>query len=308
MDKVRGAIKAVASTVDADLAEPKIGAVPGEAPLVLRFRRAPHLRARREQQPDGAPNLEAQSLSAEPSEIEPYGEPEGKAPQPETDTEWQDPGPRVEPEPVAPSALKHRFDELKIHFLARYAGDSVKSVLIIGSARGDGASTVAYNFAASLAQDADVRVLLINADMRTPTRSASRIDASPTPGLAVLARAETDAPVPARRGNLHVLPSGRGHVDPAVLFQSKRFDAFMAQVCQQFDFVVVDGPPLEGGPEAIALSAKLDGVILVIDAQHTRRKTALRTKQRIEEVGGRVLGVVLNRRRYFVPRWLYEKI
>lgn len=201
---------------------------------------------------------------------------------------------------------KYQFDELKINFLARYAGASVKSVLVVGTSRGDGASTAAFNFARSLAQDPDTRVLLINADLRAPSYEMS--DDARTAGLTSLAQSEAVAPLPASHDNLHILPGGRAYADPAVLFQSKRFNAFLAQVSQQFDYIVVDGPPLDDAPESIALSGKMDGVILVIDAQHTRRKTALRAKKRIEEVGGKLLGVVLNRRKYYVPNWLYKRI
>ena len=221
---------------------------------------------------------------------------------------------RAEPRPVSeeftieikrPAALdsaKHRFDELKINFLTRYPSPAVKSILFLGTSRGDGASTAAFNFAQSLAQDTDTRVLLISADLRGPASNHGRIDA----GLSSLAESGAHAPAPALQGNVHVLPSGRGYADPAVLFQSKRFQTFMAQVSSQFDYIVLDGPPLNEAPESIALCSRVDGVILVIDAQRTRRKIALRAKQRVQEIGGKLLGVVLNRRKYYVPGWLYK--
>jgi Mrp family chromosome partitioning ATPase len=205
-------------------------------------------------------------------------------------------------------SAKHRFDEMKINFIARYAREGVKSVLVVGTARGDGASTAAFNFAASLARDTDTQVVLINADLRATSSSMPPPNPPGTPGLVSLAHCEMHPPVPAGRGNLHILPSGRGYADPALLFQSRRFDSFMVHLAQQFDYIVIDGPPLDEAPESIALSAKVDGVILVIDAQHTRRKIALRAKKRIEEVGGRLIGLVLNRRKYYVPRWLYKVI
>jgi len=206
--------------------------------------------------------------------------------------------------PAALNSTKHHFDELKTNFLARYANSDVKSILFLGTARGDGASTAAFNFAQSLAQDLDTRVLFISADLRGPVPAHGRID----PGLTSLAASEERAPALALQGNVHVLPSGRDYADPVVLFQSKRFQSFMAQVSGQFDYIVVDGPPLNEAPESIALSSRVDGIILVIDAQHTRRKIALRAKQRVKEIGGKLLGVVLNRRKYYVPGWLYKLI
>jgi Mrp family chromosome partitioning ATPase len=203
-----------------------------------------------------------------------------------------------------PESAQHRFDELKINFLTRYARDGVKSVLFVGTTRGDGTSTAAFNFAKSLAQDLDAKVLFINADLRAPAEKAESISS----GLTSLANPEVNLPLPARNGNIHVLPSGRNYADPAVLFQSKRFRAFMTQTAPQFDFIVLDGAPLDEAPESLSLSTAVDGVVLVVDAQRTRRKIALRAKKRIEEVGGRLLGIVLNRRRTYVPDWLYKLI
>lgn len=204
---------------------------------------------------------------------------------------------------------KRHIDELKVNFLARYAGQAVKTILVVGTARGDGASTVAQNFAASLAQDTDRQVLFVNAD----THPAGKISKRKTPdpmagGLAVLAQPGSSQPMPVQLGSLHVMPSGLGLSDPATFFQSKRFNAFIAEMTPRFDYIVIDGPPLDDAPESLALSASVDGVILVLDAQRTRRKTALRAKKRIEDLGGKVVGVVLNRREYFVPKWLYRRI
>jgi Mrp family chromosome partitioning ATPase len=193
------------------------------------------------------------------------------------------------------SAAKERFDELKINFLARHK-DTVKSVLFLGMSRGAGASTAASNFARSLARDREMRVLLINADLRASELAGA--DTSIT----------QNSSAPSEVGKVHVLPGMRVLADPAVLFQSKRFTAFMAQCAQQYDYVVIDGPPLDEAPESIALCTSVDGVVLVLDAQRTRRKGALRAKQRIEEVGGRILGVALNRRKFFIPQWLYRLI
>jgi Mrp family chromosome partitioning ATPase len=65
---------------------------------------------------------------------------------------------------------------------------------------------------------------------------------------------------------------------------------------------------MDEAPESIALCTSVDGIVLVLDAQHTRRRSALRAKQRIEEVGGKILGVALNRRKFFIPQWLYRLI
>ena len=201
--------------------------------------------------------------------------------------------------PAPPNSIKHYFDQLKINFLARYS-NTVKSVLFVAAARGDGTSTAAFNFAASLAQDSDLRVLFINADLREPAHNGTEANGS--------MHWDTAAAVGAQQGNLHIMPGGRGYADPAVLFQSKRFENFMSDIVRHYNYVVIDGPALDEAPESVALTTKVDGVILVVDARHTRRKIALHAKRRIEEVGGKLLGIVLNRRTFYIPTWLYRRV
>jgi capsular exopolysaccharide synthesis family protein len=206
--------------------------------------------------------------------------------------------------PSQRGTAKHAFDELKVNLLTRYSEEAMKSVLFLGISRGTGVSTAAYNFARSLAQDAEARVLLINADLRNV--SPPDHTAAPSKGLANIPEGDHQVLLPARQDNIHVLPCGSDCADPAVLFQSRRFTEFLGEMSKQYDYVVLDGPPIDEAPESIALSSKVDGVILVIDASRTRGKIALRAKKRIEESGGRLLGAVLNRRRYYVPDWLYR--
>jgi hypothetical protein len=65
---------------------------------------------------------------------------------------------------------------------------------------------------------------------------------------------------------------------------------------------------MDEAPECIAICTNVHGVVLVMDARATRRRGALRAKQRIEDVGGKILGVALNRRRFYIPQWLYRLI
>jgi len=179
-------------------------------------------------------------------------------------------------------------------------------VLFVAASRGDGTSTVAFNFAASLSDDADVRVLFINADLRVPVNK-QKIPVAAAKLTTPEQRSEPTIAIP-RRDNFHIMRGDHGHPDPVVLFQSKRFDSFMDEIAKRYSYIVIDGAPLDEAPESIALSTKVDGVILVVDANQTRRKIAVHAKERIEEVRGKLLGMVLNRRRLYIPAWLYDRV
>jgi Mrp family chromosome partitioning ATPase len=76
----------------------------------------------------------------------------------------------------------------------------------------------------------------------------------------------------------------------------------------EFDYVFLDGPPLNGCSGSKAICGKVDGVVLVIESGRTRKQVAMRAKRDVVEAGGRILGVVLNKRRYHIPEWVYRKL
>jgi len=74
------------------------------------------------------------------------------------------------------------------------------------------------------------------------------------------------------------------------------------------DWILIDTPPISISSDAIAIAAKADGVIMVIKAEKTRWEVAQNTKQRIEGGNGNIIGVVLNGRRFYIPKWLYQRL
>ena len=215
---------------------------------------------------------------------------------------------------LVPSAFAaEQYEVLKAKLWTRYSEKDMKVVLFVGATIGSGATTTASNFAAMLAQDAQAKVLLIDANLReqkTGRRGRQRDnDTVSNVNLAGLLAADSSTvyPVPGP-GNLYVLPSGTKCAAPLSLFQSDSFDQFLETVKKRFDHVVIDAPPLTGFPESIVLSRKADGVILVVEAGRTRRRAGLWAKQQIEDAGGKILGVVLNKRKFYIPNWLYRHI
>ena len=77
---------------------------------------------------------------------------------------------------------------------------------------------------------------------------------------------------------------------------------------EKFDLILIDSSSDASNFEIIALSSNVDGVVLVVEAGKTRRHVAESVKKKIEASGGLILGVVLNKRRYYIPGFLYDKI
>ena len=75
-----------------------------------------------------------------------------------------------------------------------------------------------------------------------------------------------------------------------------------------FDNILIDCRSLHTSPDVAVLAANVDGVVVVVEAGHSRREEILNTQRTIEQAGGKFLGFVLNKRRYPVPEWLYKRL
>lgn len=209
-------------------------------------------------------------------------------------------------------AAEH-YEILKAKLWARYSEKERKVMLFMGATPGTGTSTTASSFAATLARDPQSKVLLINGNLRPGKKDQNKrlTDGSSDPNVALaglLTAESSDMSSALGTGNLCVLPHRTKCALPLSLFQSEAFDQFLQTVRERFDHVVIDAPPLQGFPESIVLSRKADGVILVIDAGRTKRRAGLWAKQQIDDAGGKILGVVLNKRKFYIPNWLYRYI
>ena len=75
-----------------------------------------------------------------------------------------------------------------------------------------------------------------------------------------------------------------------------------------FDYILLDCPALRDSDEAVFLAPETDGVMVVVEADRTRREQIQNARQTIEAADGNLLGFILNKRQYTVPKWLYNRI
>ncbi len=83
---------------------------------------------------------------------------------------------------------------------------------------------------------------------------------------------------------------------------------FWEPLRERFDLIIVDSPPATMFPDGPGIVSMVDGVVLVVEAEKTRWPVALSVKEKIERSGGKILGVVFNKRKYYIPSWLYRRI
>lgn len=204
---------------------------------------------------------------------------------------------------------RDQYDSLKISVFSRYPADQLRMIVFTGTAYGDGNSTTAVNFVTSLAKNPQCSVCIIDADIRRPClHQVFNFDLKE--GLTDFLAAESACePRMAKiQENLFFLNSGSVGSRSAGLLESARLESFLTQAKNHFDHVILDCPPVSTFPETRRLASMADGVVLVVNAGVTMSNVALRAKRDLSEAGARLLGVVLNNREYYIPRWLYYKI
>jgi len=193
------------------------------------------------------------------------------------------------------SSFAEAFRTLRTSVLLSHAEHPPRTILFTSSSPGEGKTTTAVNTAISLAQ-MGARVLLIDGDLRKPGLHKV-LNVKNHPGLSAYLTRPLDLEAvilhqPAE--NLFVIPAGAIPPNPSELLGSAKMRELIAQVSQRYDFVLVDSPPAST-PDALVLSALVDGVILIIRCGETPRELVHRAHQALLDVNARIFGVVLTR-------------
>jgi Mrp family chromosome partitioning ATPase len=199
--------------------------------------------------------------------------------------------------PAAPASLNLEDEMVGLYqrLDALLPGGTGRVLEFIGSREGEGTSTVAGEFARVSAARFGKRVLLLVMDARGHA------------GGPMIPGPESEASGAAGRGTLAVAPLPQ-HVLEAPHADSQGSDAAWAPLRSAYDLILIDALPGSVSPLGLAMSRQADGVVLVIAADETRWPVAGRVAQNIERSGGRVLGTVLNKRRYHIPDWIYKHL
>ncbi len=183
-----------------------------------------------------------------------------------------------------------------------------------GSVPGEGASTLALHFARDLAASEERMVLLVDADFGRAARSltgALKATADGAVGLTdVLAeRASLSAAVlGTEQPRLHFLPCGQDIAAPLELVRPERVHRLIGEMARHYSFIIIDAGASLLAPETAMLAANTDGVVLVVRANRTRREVVQKAVGTLNKTRCRLLGVVLNDRRYPIPGFLYRRV
>jgi capsular exopolysaccharide synthesis family protein len=193
----------------------------------------------------------------------------------------------------SPDAEAYRILRTNIEFNRKNPEDNVLTVVSGGA--GEGKSTTLMNLSYICAQGG-YTTLMIDADLRRP-RLHTFFGINNSVGLTNFLTTDLmleDVILQTQVDNLYFMPSGILPADAAGILNSRRMSELIQDVKQRFDLIFVDSPPILGVSDASVISSEVDLSIIVVQHRKLPRNMLLRVKQSIENVGGNILGVVLN--------------
>jgi len=211
------------------------------------------------------------------------------------------------------SPVSEAFRSLRTNLEYAAVDSPLKTILVTSPSPQDGKTTIVSNLACVIAQG-DRRVVVVDADLRRPQvhrffqlfnrlglsnqliRPQDRSDFS---------LQDTELP------GLKVVTSGRLPPDPSELLGSNKMQEMLASLTAQFDCVIIDSPPALMVTDAVVLSTRVSGVILVVKPSVTKRAELQHVIEQMKNVNARILGVVVNdvdvgRSRYYYYRRYYS--
>ncbi len=194
---------------------------------------------------------------------------------------------------MSPDAEAYRILRTNIEFNRKNPEDN--AITVVSGGAGEGKSTTLVNLAYICAQGG-YTTLMIDADLRRP-RLHTFFDINNSVGLTNYLTTELmleDVILQTPVDNLYFMPSGILPADAAGILNSRRMSELIQDVKQRFDLVLVDSPPILGVSDASVLASEVDLTMLVVQHRKLPRNMLLRVKQAVENVGGHVIGVVLN--------------
>jgi capsular exopolysaccharide synthesis family protein len=177
-----------------------------------------------------------------------------------------------------------------------------KLLYLTSTATGEGKTTVSLSLAQAFASDE--KVLIIDADLRKPTihkqlgklGNGNGVSIDRKRGLSsYLTGTGDDVVQDSGIPNLKVVYAGLIPPNPSELLSSNRMRQFLAEVYDQYDRIVIDGPPAMGFADAMILGHYADGVILVSTLGQTHREALRVFRKNLDNVGGRMIGTIVNK-------------
>lgn len=194
------------------------------------------------------------------------------------------------------SVVSEKFRGIRSNILFSSADDEVQTLLVTSDKPSSGKSTVSANIAVTYAQ-AGFKTLLIDGDMRKPTQHYifNQNNITGLSNLIINKSTFKDAVHNTEVTNLDVITSGPIPPNPSELIGSTNMMDIFEELKQQYDFILVDTPPVNTVTDAQLFGELTKNAIFIIDVESNNKESVKKGKELLEKSGTKILGAVLNK-------------
>jgi capsular exopolysaccharide synthesis family protein len=194
------------------------------------------------------------------------------------------------------SGITEAYRKLRTSIFLSRPGEPPQTILFTSGTNAEGKTVTVANTAIMFAQTG-LRVLVIDADLRRPScHKALKVRNGPGLTDFLTGQVELEKMIkPTSIANLFVLNCGSTPPNPTELVGSKKMHDTLADLKNRYDFILIDSPPVMPVSDAVVLSTMVEGVVLVVRAQETRKDLVKAAVSQLGNGQGKILGVVLNR-------------
>ena len=209
------------------------------------------------------------------------------------------------------SVQAEAYRHLRTSVLLSTAGRAPRTLLVTSSVPEEGKTTTVVNIATVLAQTG-AKVLVIDADMRRPRLhqvfGMENNDGLSTALSSEMTHDEIFSMVNQYKDtNVYLMSSGAIPPNPAELLGSEQMRNLVEAASSTFQYVIIDSPPIASFTDGVLISSIVDGVLLVVQGGKTSRQVVRRTRQMLQEIGAKIIGVVLNKVDVNSPGYYYQQ-
>jgi len=209
-----------------------------------------------------------------------------------------------------PKALiTEQYKIFRTNVLSLNKGKPPKVIVVTSSIHSEGKTVTGLNLGMTIAQSAQKpKVLIIDADMRRGS-VAKYLGVKHEIGLAEVLSGKadvSDAIFHIDVENMAFMPCGETPHNPAELLDSQEMKTLLTEMKSQFDYVIVDTPPIISVTDAGIVGSMADGVIMVVQAGRTQRGILKRSTELLHQSHAKILGHILTNIEYHLPEYIYR--
>lgn len=192
--------------------------------------------------------------------------------------------------------IKEAYKTARTNLVFSVIKEGCKKIVVTSSLKSEGKTTTAVNLAIALAQQVDTKVLIIDCDLRKP-KVDRFFNLSAAPGLTnVLGKIHTvdEAVHHTKMENLDILCAGVIPPNPSELLSSESMKQLLASFSDEYDYIILDTPPVNVVVDALPLITESDGVLIVVREGTSTYPELHKTVEAIKRVDAKILGLIIN--------------